>query len=243
MGEGRVLRGQAAYPDVIRSSVSFSEALPECVPIAAVLSPENRHRVRKPLLAELGKTLCCQPQRLLPRDRTQSSVLSVSCHRTLQTVGVIQELEPPEGLGAQCAAIDGMQGISGDPCDFSVQRPDEDPAAPRTLLTQRGNPDLLRGGPSFQVLACLFGRGQLASGQRSRPGRSAEYLQECSSRDSHGFTHRWQTLQSVEIRRLATASTGFAPFCSSSSLGPTPFSCQALQPFIESVFPGLAGGG
>src|SRR3989304_925544 len=62
MGEGRVLRGQAAYPDVIRSSVSFSEALPECVPIAAVLSPENRHRVRKPLLAELGKTLCCQPQ-------------------------------------------------------------------------------------------------------------------------------------------------------------------------------------
>src|SRR3990172_4633133 len=210
MGEGRMLGGQAAYTDIIWSSVGFSEALPECVPIAAVLSPENRYRVRKPLLAELGKALCHQSQRLLPRDRTQSPVLPVSCHRSLDTVGVIQELKPPEDLGAQCAAIDGVQGIPRDSCYFSVQRPDEDPAAPRTLLTQRGNPDLLRGGPSHEVLASLFAGRQSAFRQGSGPGRSAEYLQESSSRDSHGLPYRWQVLQSVLMGRCATVSTGLA---------------------------------
>src|SRR3972149_5728995 len=216
MSEGGSLRRQAANPDVVRSAVCLGEALPERVPIAAVLPAQDRHRVRETLGSEVGQPGGQHREGFVPSDGAEAPALTVARHRPLQAVRIVEELKPPECLGAEGSPVDGMEGIPREPRHLAVERSDHETAPARTLLADGGDRDLFGSGPACEILSRLLGLGQRAPAQGGGPGRSACCLKESPSRDSHRVPQRWQALQSVETRLAATFTTP-VPF----SLGPS----------------------
>src|SRR3972149_4339950 len=190
MGEGWTLGSQAAHADVVWSPVCLGKALPERIAVASVLAPKDGHRVGEARIAKRNQALYYQAQGLVPPDGTQLAAPRIPNHGSLQAVGVVPELEPAKGLGAERPAVNGMKGIPGNAGRLTVERPDQDPTPSRALLTDGRNHDLFRCGPLLEVLACLFRLGQATSGQGSGPGGSAHHLEESSPRDSHRSLYR-----------------------------------------------------
>jgi hypothetical protein len=111
MSECGLFRGKATESDVIGSPIGLGESFPQVVSIAAVLPPQDRDRVREPLGPEVGQTGGYHREGLLPPDRSEVPTLPGTHHGSLETVGIIEELKPSKGLGAERPPIDGMKGV------------------------------------------------------------------------------------------------------------------------------------
>jgi len=211
MSEGGFLRREAADTDIVRSAVRLGKSLPERVPIPAVLPAQDGYCVRETLGSELRQPGAQRREGFIPSDGAEAPALTRARHRPLQAVRIVEELKPPKGLGAKRSPVDGMEGISRDPCHLAIECPDREPTSPRTLLADGGDQDLFGSGPPSEVLPRLLGLGQLALHQGRSPGRYPDRLKKAPSRDSHGLPQRWQALQSVETC-LAPVFTTPAPF-------------------------------
>ncbi len=105
-------RGETAHADIVWSSVALAESLPEGVPVAPILSPQDHKRMREPFGPEIAQAGAYHRKRLIPADRAKATAVAITHHRSLQARCVVKKLKPSEGLRAKRAAVDRMKRIS-----------------------------------------------------------------------------------------------------------------------------------